>query len=80
VNPKAWLICAGALSFLQPDATPILQAAIFGLIWVVTGTPCMLLWLAFGAAMQHFLRTDRALRAFNIAMAVLLVATVPFML
>ncbi len=23
VNPKAWLICAGAVSFLQPDATPI---------------------------------------------------------
>ena len=80
VNAKAWLICAGALSFLQPDASPVLQAAIFGLIWVVFGIPCMLVWLGFGAAMQVVLRTDRALRTFNIAMGLLLVATVPLLL
>lgn len=80
VNPKAWLICAGAVSFLQPDISPIAQGAIFGLIFIVTGIPCMLVWLGFGAAMQYFLRTARALRAFNIAMGLLLVATVPLML
>jgi threonine/homoserine/homoserine lactone efflux protein len=79
VNPKAWLICAGAVSFLQADAAPIVQAAIFGAIWFVTGIPCMLVWLGFGAAMQYFLRTDRALRIFNVAMGVLLAATVPLL-
>ena len=79
VNPKAWLICAGAVSFLQADTSPLLQAAIFAAIWFVTGTPCMMLWLGFGAAMQYFLRTDRALRTFNIAMGILLAATVPLM-
>jgi threonine/homoserine/homoserine lactone efflux protein len=80
VNPKAWLICAGAIGFLQPDPSPAIQAALFGGIFVVVGIPCMLLWLGFGAAMQIFLRTDRALRAFNIAMALLLAGTIPLML
>jgi threonine/homoserine/homoserine lactone efflux protein len=79
VNPKAWLICAGAVSFLQADAAPIVQAAIFGAIWFVTGIPCMLVWLGFGAAMQRFLQTDRALRTFNAAMGLLLAATVPLL-
>ena len=80
VNPKAWLICAGAVSFLQPDTTPIAQSALFGLIFIVTGIPCMLIWLGFGAAMQYFLRSDRALRAFNIVMGLTLAATVPLLL
>ena len=52
VNPKGWLIAAGSVSFLQPDIAPVLQAAFFGLTFVVLGTPCMLVWLGFGAAMQ----------------------------
>lgn len=80
VNPKGWLICASALSFLQADANPVLQAAIFSAVWFVIGIPCMLVWLGFGAAMQRFLRTDHALRLFNIAMGLLLVATVPLLL
>ena len=80
VNPKAWLIAAGSVSFLQPDIAPVWQAIFFGITFAVLGTPCMLLWLVFGAAMQYVLRTDRALRIFNIAMGVLLAATVPMLL
>jgi threonine/homoserine/homoserine lactone efflux protein len=80
VNPKAWLIAAGSMSYLQPDIAPMLQGAFFGLTFVVLGMPCLLLWLGFGAAMQYVLRTDRALRAFNIAMGLLLVATVPLLI
>jgi threonine/homoserine/homoserine lactone efflux protein len=80
VNPKGWLIAAGSVSFLQPDITPVLQAAFFGLTFVVLGIPCMLIWLGLGAAMQRVLKTDRALRTFNIAMGVLLAATVPLLL
>jgi threonine/homoserine/homoserine lactone efflux protein len=80
VNPKGWLIAASSVTFLQPDIAPVWQAIFFGLTFVVLGTPCMLLWLAFGAAMQLLLKTDRALRIFNIAMGVLLAATVPLLL
>lgn len=77
VNPKAWLICASAVgTFLQTDAGAVRQAAMFGAIFVVVGLPVMFAWLSFGAAMQRFLRSDRALHAFNIAMGVLLAATV----
>ena len=80
VNPKGWLVAAGSVSFLQPDIAPVWQAIFFGMTFVVLGTPCMLLWLGFGAAMQHVLRTDRALRIFNITMGLLLAATVPLLL
>ncbi len=80
VNPKAWLIAAGSVSFLQPDIAPVWQAIFFGLTFAVLGVPCMLVWLGFGAAMQYVLRTDRALRIFNITMGVLLAATVPLLL
>jgi threonine/homoserine/homoserine lactone efflux protein len=80
VNPKGWLIAAGSVSFLQPDIAPVWQAIFFGLTFVVLGTPCMLLWLGFGAAMQRVLRTDRALRVFNVTMGILLAATVPLLL
>jgi len=78
VNPKAWLICAGAVgSFLQTDAPSALpQAALFAAIFVVAGIPCMMVWLGFGAAMQRVLTSDRAFRNFNIFMGVLLAATV----
>ena len=78
VNPKAWLICAGAVgSFLQTDAPSALpQAALFAVIFVVAGIPCMMVWLGFGAAMQRVLTSDRAFRNFNILMGALLAATV----
>ncbi len=78
VNPKAWLICASAVgSFLQTESGgAIPQAALFGLIFVAVGMPCMFAWLSFGAAMQRVLQTDRALRVFNVAMGLLLAATV----
>lgn len=82
VNPKAWLICASAVgSYLQAGTSGAIgQAALFGVIFIAAGMPCMLAWLGFGAAMQRFLRTDRALRTFNVAMGLLLAATVVIVL
>ena len=77
VNPKAWLMCAGAVSgFLQVGSSALLQAAIIAGVFIVAGAPSSMAWLGFGAAMQAVLRTDRALRAFNIAMGLLLAATI----
>jgi threonine/homoserine/homoserine lactone efflux protein len=78
VNPKGWLICAAAVgSFLHTEeGGAILQAALFGATFIAVGTPCMLVWLGFGATMQRFLQTERALRGFNIAMGLLLAGSV----
>lgn len=77
VNPKAWLMCAAAVSgFLQEDASALLQAGIIAGVFMIAGPPSSMAWLGFGAAMQHVLRTDRALRVFNVTMGLLLAATV----
>jgi threonine/homoserine/homoserine lactone efflux protein len=78
VNPKAWLICASAVSgFLDMDGSgALVQATLFALIFIVVGTPCMFVWLGFGAAMQRLLTTERALTAFNVAMGLTLAASV----
>jgi threonine/homoserine/homoserine lactone efflux protein len=78
INPKSWLICASAVgAFLhQGDASTFAQSASFGLLFVCAAVPSCFPWLAFGAAVQRVLRTKRALRAFNIAMAAMLVGSI----
>jgi threonine/homoserine/homoserine lactone efflux protein len=80
VNPKSWLVCAGATAtFLDRGAgSALAQSAAFGLVFVLASLPSCFPWLAAGAALQRVLRTPRAARTFNIAMGVLLAASVAF--
>jgi threonine/homoserine/homoserine lactone efflux protein len=77
VNPKGWLTCAAAISaFLgQGDGGALAQAATLGGLFTLVALPSCFPWLAFGAALQHFLRTPRAQRVVNGVMAALLVAS-----
>jgi threonine/homoserine/homoserine lactone efflux protein len=78
VNPKSWLVCASAAAtFLDRQAGSALgQSAALGLVFLGACLPSCLPWLAFGAAMQRALRSPRAYRLFNGAMAALLAASV----
>jgi threonine/homoserine/homoserine lactone efflux protein len=78
INPKSWLVCASATAtFLDAGAGSALgQSAAFGLVFVLASLPCCFPWLAFGAVLQRFLRSDRALRIFNGVMGALLAASV----
>lgn len=78
INPKSWLVSASAAAaFLDRDAGSALgQSLAFGLTFTLVALPCCFLWLAFGAVLQRFLRSDRALRIFNGAMGALLAASV----
>jgi threonine/homoserine/homoserine lactone efflux protein len=78
VNPKSWLVCASAAAtFLDQRAGSALgQSAAFGLIFVLASLPSCFPWLAFGAVLQRFLRSERAARTFNLAMGALLAASV----
>jgi threonine/homoserine/homoserine lactone efflux protein len=78
INPKAWLVCASAAAtFLDQCAGGALgQSAAFALTFVLASVPSCFPWLAFGAVLQRFLRSERALRVFNGAMGVLLAASV----
>ena len=78
INPKSWLVCASAAAtFLdQPAGGVLAQAAGLGITFVLAALPSCFPWLAFGAALQRVLRSERAAQAFNVGMGVLLAASV----
>jgi threonine/homoserine/homoserine lactone efflux protein len=78
VNPKGWLIGTAAVAtFLDRHAGGALgQAVIFTALFTLTALPSCFPWLAFGAALQRYIRTPRARRVLNTAMAALLAASV----
>jgi threonine/homoserine/homoserine lactone efflux protein len=80
VNPKGWLVGVAAIAtFLDRRAGGALaQAVIFAILFALVAFPSCFPWLAFGAALQRFLRAPRARRALKGVMAALLVAsTIP---
>ena len=82
INPKSWLVCASAAgTYLKAgSSSALVQATTFGALFIVASLPCCFVWLAFGAGAQRFLRSERALRIFNITMGALLAASVVLML
>jgi threonine/homoserine/homoserine lactone efflux protein len=78
VNPKSWLVCASAVgTYLHAgDESALRQSASFGVLFVLAAIPSCFVWLAFGAGLQRFLRTERAARAFNVAMGAVLAGSV----
>ena len=74
VNPKAWIVSAGAITaYLQPGDGVLAQAGVLAGIFVLAAIVGCLPWLAFGAAVGRFLRDPRHARIFNVMMALLLV-------
>ena len=78
INPKSWLVSASAAAtFLHGGSSSALtQSVAFGLLFVAASLPSCFPWLAFGAFLQRFLQSERALRLFNGAMGALLAASV----
>lgn len=77
VNPKAWMVSAGAVATYLPadDGNALLFTAVF----VAAAFPSGFVWLAFGAAAQRLLGDPRRQRIFNIAMGLALAASVAMM-
>jgi len=74
VNPKAWMMCLGAISVYAPAGSGALEKALYlSGIMLLAGSPPTQVWAAFGVGIRRFLQNPRALRAFNVSMAVLLV-------
>jgi len=77
VNPKGWLVSAAAIAtFLdRRSGGALAQAALFATVFTLIALPACLPWLAFGAALQRFIRAPRAQHVVNAAMAALLAAS-----
>lgn len=77
VNPKAWLIGLGAASaFIVPEQPLTPQLLRLCLVFLACAMPCLLVWALIGSGSGRLLHSPGRLRAFNLAMAGLLVLSV----
>jgi len=76
VNPKAWAMVLGAVTnFARPDHL-LVDVPVIAVVLAAIGVPCIALWAGSGHMLSRFLSDPRKLRAFNITMALLLVAAI----
>ena len=82
INPKAWLMAVSAISaYTTGSGRLYIEVAIIAAVSLVVSIFSTLTWAAFGAGIRRWLRSPAALRVFNIAMALSLVASmVPILL
>ncbi|MGL4243225.1 MAG: LysE family translocator [Beijerinckiaceae bacterium] len=81
VNVKAWMMIMGAIAvYAPPGYTPLQKALYLSLVMLIAGAPPTHVWTLFGVGIRRFLQNPRALRAFNVTMALLLVASLVPML
>lgn len=78
VNPKAWLVCAAAAGtyFLGESSNVFGRSALLAALFILAALPSCFVWLAAGAGSQHFLRSTRASRIFNLTMGALLAGSI----
>jgi len=60
---------------IPPDTSPRVGAALVGLVFRCTNRPAITLWAWMGVQVRRWLGSAARLRAFNLTMAVLLVAS-----
>ncbi|EDZ43315.1 MAG: LysE family translocator [Planktotalea sp.] len=72
VNPKAWTMALTAISAYTPDQT-LYYVSLVALVFGIVNLPSVSLWTVLGEQMARFLTSAARLRAFNWAMAGLLV-------
>ncbi len=76
VNPKAWMVAAAAIATFTEETRPLLpQVLLIAGVFTAISMPCLLVWAGIGAGAGRLLREPGRLRVFNIAMALLLVAS-----
>jgi threonine/homoserine/homoserine lactone efflux protein len=74
VNPKAWAMCLSAITLYAPDRS-LLSVAVVAAAFAVVCFPEISVWAWLGTFVRQWLSNPARLRAFNVAMAALLVAS-----
>jgi threonine/homoserine/homoserine lactone efflux protein len=75
-NPKAWVIALAAMvTYTNGGGAQVVQATLLATLFVPITLAAVAMWTLLGVGAARLLRTPRALRGFNIAMAALLVAS-----
>ena len=82
VNPKAWLTAVSGIAAYATEGGQVAPAKVLILatLFLLVCVPVTMLWTGLGAGASQVLRTGRRMRAFNAAMAAVLVASLVPML
>ncbi|MCK1741441.1 LysE family translocator [Bradyrhizobium sp. 139] len=75
INAKGWVIVIGTITAYAAIAQFPLNIAIQTLISLLVGSVSTVVWALFGTALRPVLTSERLVRAFNILMAILLLAS-----
>ena len=75
INAKGWVMVIGTITAYAAIASFPWNIALQTAISLVMGTASTVAWALFGTALRPLLRSRKALRAFNIVMALLLLAS-----
>jgi len=75
VNPKGWIAATGTVATYTPQNGFFENLLIVTAIFALVMGPCITLWAAVGMSLRRLLSDPAYLRTFNVAMAVLLVAS-----
>ena len=77
VNPKAWVMAAGAVSAYTTLSTDVfIQVIYIALAFFVVSFPSVGVWLVFGAGLKKYLKSPKHQKVFNVSMALLLICSV----
>lgn len=75
VNPKAWVMAVTAMAVYTNPEAAFLSVILIGAVFTLVNLPSVSVWAGFGMAMRGFLTDPVRLKWFNIAMGILLAAT-----
>ena len=75
VNPKAWIMAIGAITTYTPQDNFVVSVLLIAALFALVNCPSVGLWTIAGSMLRNWLNNARALRVFNIGMALLLVAS-----
>ncbi|MES2749988.1 MAG: LysE family translocator [Pseudomonadota bacterium] len=75
VNVKGWVIAVGAITAYAAIAAYPLNIAALSVLLFLIGLASSITWVLLGTSLQSLVRSPRAVRIFNIVMALLLLAS-----
>ncbi len=75
VNPKAWTMALTAVTAYSIPSDPVMSLALVAIVFGLINLPSVSAWALMGVQLRRLLDDPRKLRAFNVAMALILIAT-----
>jgi threonine/homoserine/homoserine lactone efflux protein len=75
VNPKTWVMVVGATITYGDPRSVIASTLVVAIVFWAVNLPCISAWVLVGTGLRRFRSDPKTLRRFNIAMALLLVAS-----